>query len=107
MSWLRIDDKFAAHPKVLELTDREFRVHLQTLCYCAEYQTGGVVPASAFRSLGVTPKITRRLLEVGLWENGDSTVKIHDFHIYNPVDPTSAERKRRFRERHRNGEGTE
>lgn len=107
MSWLRLDDRFAAHPKVLSLTDREFRVHIKTLLYCAEYATEGVIPESARRALGATPRITKRLVDLGLWENGNQALQIHDFAVYNPKDATSAERKRRYRERKRNVEGTE
>lgn len=33
MAWLRIDDGMMEHPKILGLTDREFRVHMNALCY--------------------------------------------------------------------------
>lgn len=98
MTWLRLDDRFANHPKILALSDREFRAHVLALCYAAEYETGGNVPRSAWKSLWITEGIARKFVELGLW---DSEGEIHDFRLYNPVDPTSAERKRAFRARSR------
>jgi hypothetical protein len=107
MSWLRVDDKFAQHPKVLALTDREFRAHVATLCYCAEYRTDGIVPTSAFRQLGVTSRMAGRFVEVGVWDEEDGVFCVHNFRKFNPVDPTSPDRKKRWKERQRNGAGTE
>lgn len=83
MSWLRIDDKFAQHPKMLDLSDREFRVHFAALCYCAEYATSGTVPWSSWKMLGVTQKIVDHLVTVGLWKLEDGCYTIHDFKVYN------------------------
>lgn len=96
MSWLRIDDKFPFHPKVQALTDREFRVHMTALCYCAQYNTGGRIPPSAWKIIGITQPIADKFLSSGLWDPGDPPA-IHDFRTYNPVDPTAAERQRRKR----------
>lgn len=104
MSWLRIDDKFTQHPKVLSLNDREFRVHLSALCYCAEYKTDGTIPESAWRLLGVTAKLADRMVAFGVWDYEDGFYSIHDFHKYNPVDPTAADRQRRFKQS-RSGNG--
>lgn len=107
MAWVRLDDKFTSHPKVLALSDREFRVHLSSLCYAAEYKTDGAIPEAAWRLLGVTRKIADRLVAVGVWDMDAGTYVIHDFRVYNPSDPTAAERQRRFKEsRSGNGEVT-
>jgi hypothetical protein len=114
MAWLRIDDKFGQHPKVLALSDREFRIHITTLCYCAEYGTDGVIPKSAFRQLSITNRIVSRFFSLELWEEINGELRIHDFRKFNPIDPTSAERKARFRqgntlqqERNGNAQGTD
>lgn len=111
MSWLRIDDKFGQHPKVLALSDREFRVHVLTLCYCAEYGTDGNVPRSAWRSLGISGRIARTLVANGLWDLDGDEYTVHNWRTFNPIDPTSGTRKERWKERwkerQRNGEGTD
>ncbi|GIV03681.1 MAG: hypothetical protein KatS3mg015_2511 [Fimbriimonadales bacterium] len=44
MAWLRIDDGFAAHPKVTALSLADRWRWLAILCYCARYQTDGYLP---------------------------------------------------------------
>jgi hypothetical protein len=101
MSWLRLDDKFAEHPKVVALTDREFRLHVKVMCYCARYQTGGKIPAKIGSELaGITPRFRARMTSLGLWESDpDGTLKVHDFDAWNPGDPHGAERAKRYRDR--------
>lgn len=83
MAWLTLDDKFAHHPKVLALTDKEFRAHITALCYCSAHFTRGVVPAAAMKSLGVSTRIRTKLCEVGLWDQVGNEYEIHDFNVYN------------------------
>jgi hypothetical protein len=95
MSWLRIDDKFPSHPKVAQLSDREFRVHMRALCYCAEYRTDGVLPVAAVGEIrGLTPRVTDRLIKVGLWERENGVLRIHDFPDYNGRDAVQREEAR-------------
>jgi hypothetical protein len=81
--WLRLDDNFTSHPKVAQLSDREFRVHVRALCYCARHHTEGVLPV--LREIpGLTPKVAEQLVAVGLWDVGtDVPLQIHDFGEYN------------------------
>lgn len=108
MTWLRLDDNFADHPKLVELTEVERWRWMTVLLYCARQQTGGIVTPAAARALGIRPQLARKFLKVGLLdetENGEAMV--HNFRRYNPVDPSSASRKRAYRERQRNAKGTE
>ena len=43
MAWLRIDDGFVEHPKVYDLSDRSFRLHVAAHCYSARNLTDGVL----------------------------------------------------------------
>ena len=100
MAWLRLDDKFARHPKVAPLNDVEFRVLVRTLLYCAEYKTKGSVPDAAFTEV---PKLTRALAQkfvsAGLLDQDDRGLRVHDWKDYNPDDPTAADRVKRYRDR--------
>jgi hypothetical protein len=110
MPWLRIDDGFASHPKIAALSDKELRIWLRVLCYCARYPTvtGHVTLASRSEISGFDRKAVRkfvdtRLLDVvepGLWE-------VHDWRNYNPEDRTAAERAKRYRERNKDGASRE
>jgi hypothetical protein len=81
MGWLRLDDAFGDHPKVIGLSDRAFRAHVMGLLYCARHLTDGVVPRAA------VPKTTavHELERAGLWTatRGGGWL-IHDFLDYNP-----------------------
>lgn len=114
MTWLRIDDKMLRHPKILELTDREFRVYMRALCYCAEYGTAGKLTPRAARDVGITILFARKLVKIRLLDDlGNGAAQIHDWDIYNPGDPTAKQRKQRWKtkqaarlERHKNTNGT-
>lgn len=81
MGWLRLDDAFGDHPKVIGLSDRAFRAHVMGLLYCARHLTDGIVPRAA------APKTAaiRELERAGLWTatRGGGWL-IHDFLDYNP-----------------------
>jgi hypothetical protein len=100
MTWLRLDDRFAENPKIVELSDREFRVWIRTLCYAARNERGEFTPAMCREVVGLTPATVDRFVEAGLLEpNGGTTFEVHDWRIYNPKDVTAAVRKRRQRDR--------
>lgn len=87
MAWLRIDDGFTEHPKLLALTPRDRWTWLRILSYCARYRTSGRVPSSIGEAIaGVTPALLRRLLALGLLEPVENSVdeyRVHDFEVYN------------------------
>lgn len=84
MTWVRIDDVFPEHPKVLALGDdyeRGVALHIRGLCYCARNLTDGHVPARMFRE---DAEIRTRLVEVGMWHEVEGGFVIHDYLDYNP-----------------------
>lgn len=107
MSWLRLDDGFAQHPKVADLSDREFRAWVKLLLYCARYRTGGDITPAALRELGIGKATKDAFLDVGLLDIDDGELSVHDWSSYNPSDPSNAERQARFRaKRQAKGNGT-
>jgi hypothetical protein len=90
MSWLKIDDGFPENEKVIDLSDRAFRLHVTALCQCAKNLTDGLV---AERRLGIISAIVSRpikgavkeLVEGGLWiDLGEGDYAIKDYLLYNP-----------------------
>ncbi len=96
MPWLKIDDVFTEHPKVLSLSDAAFRVHVHALCYCVRLKTDGVVTQAALRSLRGTPSLAKQLVDASCWELHDEGWLVHDFLEYNPSrEQLEAERERK------------
>jgi len=65
MSWLRLDDAFDEHRKVVGLTDAAFRLEVSAICYAHRNLTDGLIPPGY-----VTTRFTRSvgaLETAGLW----------------------------------------
>lgn len=95
MTWVRIDDTFPDHPKIVGLTDAAFRAHVSGLCYAGRYLTDGHIPTSALRQIG-TRKAAQELEARNLWTKTDHGWVINDFLDYNPSKAdVEAERNRK------------
>ena len=106
MAWLRIDDAFDTHPKIVALgTDQKRWTWTRILVYTTRHRTPRIPAGIA----DVVPRATRSFLaeciELGLVDvNEYGEMEVHDWARYQPgVDRTNAERQARYRERHRNG----
>lgn len=106
VTWVRIDDGFAEHPKIMGLSDRAFRLHVTALCYCGRNLTDGHLSPPALKMLMASCSATRRhvneLVDAGVW---DSATTIHDFTDLNPTADSvkrdrAAARDRQRRHRH-------
>lgn len=95
MSWLRLDDGFAQHPKIVQLSARDRWTWLELLCYCARYRTDGQIPdAIAEVVRGATPAFIARALELRLLDSvpvpepvpgtSGKALRVHDWDEYNP-----------------------
>lgn len=85
MTWAKVDDQFAEHPKVLALGRDRFAamgLWLLGLTYSSRYLTDGFIPAGALPS--GTNKLASRLVAVLLWERVQDGYRIHDFSDYQP-----------------------
>lgn len=86
MTWVKVDDSFADHPKVMSLgRDRIAGVGLWTAsaCYCARHLTDGFVPSAVADGFGL-PRVWGRLVEVGLVDRVSGGYQLHDWLEYNP-----------------------
>lgn len=104
MGWVKLDDGFPTHPKVVSLSLEERWAYIESLCYAARYETDGLVPDV----VAANGPVRDALVAAGLWERGTAAVRVHDFLIYNP-SRTEKERKRnasRTVRASREGDGT-
>lgn len=80
MSWVKLDDDFPHHPKVVGLSLEARWAYIESLCYAAKYETDGVIPGA----IAPNGPVREELISSGLWENLETSVHIHDFLAYNP-----------------------
>lgn len=106
MSWLRVDDGFADHPKIGKLTDLEFRVWMRTLCYCARYRDPTVDESTVAAVSGLDKKKVEKFTGLGLLDPEGESCVVHDWLTYAPKDPTNADRQAQWRAS-RNGKVTD
>lgn len=105
MSWHKVDDKFAAHPKVERLEElgaerHAFAIAAWTLLGsdCALLDDGGVIaPARVRKVLQAWPEKRREraiedLISVGLLDKTTSGVAFHDWEEYRRRDRSAEER---------------
>lgn len=99
MTWVKLDDGFADHPKLLALSDRAFRLHVRGLCYCGRYTTDGRIPEVGFLASS-DAKALVELVARGVWfeqRDGEYAWAIHDFLQYNPSKASDEERRAKKR----------
>lgn len=98
MTWLKIDDNFAQHPKVAALADAAFRLHVSAMCYASRNLTDGFIPQSVLRMLAWKSSDPDNdaieLVQAGLWDTEPDGWRIHDYLEYNPSrDEIEADRE--------------
>jgi hypothetical protein len=89
------------HPKVVRLSDRAFRLHVQGLCYCQRNLTDGIVPRSIgemWGRKGVTELVSR-----GLWIERGEDYEIDNFLEWN--DSKAAVEEKRVKDSSRKAKG--
>jgi hypothetical protein len=119
VTWVRLDDGFADHPKLVGIGPTALAVHVWALCYCSRHLTDGFVDLSATKGIPWVSKRSaregaiERLIGAGLWSREDGGYLIHDFLEYNPDAANvrekrrlKAERQARWRERKKRGKRT-
>ena len=109
MVWVRLDDDFPDHPKIVslgDLTPLAGWLHICGLCYCNRYLTDGVIPRTkvktlaSFEHIGIETaavggscgighdievgELVDALIEAGMWEERESDYRIHDYLDYQP-----------------------
>jgi hypothetical protein len=101
MPWVKLDDKFHANPKLLEVGLDGTGLYARALSYCGAYLTDGYIP-SAWVAAQIDPlagdqaTLPERLIEAGLWIKNGSGYRVHDYLALNPSRKViEAERKRR------------
>ena len=108
MGWVRLDDNFADHPKVIALGDTAFRLYIEGLCYSNRQLTDGFIPNAVYTKLSGNDD-AQFLIEAGLWEDTEGGFLIRSYTEYQPTREKvekkrdeARERLKRYRERNAN-----
>jgi hypothetical protein len=110
MTWVKLDDAFMEHPKIIGLSPAAVCLHIAGLCYSSRNLTDGFIPSTMALRLTATATAKRlaELTESGVWDAVLEGWWIHDYLTYQPsrskvLDERaqSAERQRKFRESRR------
>lgn len=109
MTWVKLDDHFAGHPKIEAVGPLAAWLHVAALCYSSQYLTDGRIPKPKALKLTDIPKPKAhidRLVAENLWEDDGDSYVIHDYLVYQPSREkvlaereAAAERKRKSREK--------
>jgi hypothetical protein len=103
VSWIRLDDQFVDHPKIVGLSDSAFRLYIGGISYASRQLTDGILKRAVIKTLvGIRypVKAARELVNAGLWEVCDDGWRIHDYLDY---QPSAAEIKEKRRKRAASG----
>ena len=114
MVWVRLDDNFDEHPKVVQLDDHALALFVCGLAYCNRNLTDGFIPTTVGRYRLRLPADAAKgiagLEAAGLWDPVEDGWRVHDYQEYQPCRDAvladrarNAERQRRYRHTVSNG----
>ena len=93
MAWVRIDDQFSDHPKIVKAGPIALVLQVRAFCYAARHLTDGYIPAelvpiflAGLEKLGADPSADwgRFMVEARLWDPTEGGYLVHDYLDYNP-----------------------
>jgi hypothetical protein len=104
MSWLKVDDGFHSHPKVMRAGTAAAGLWVRCGSYVAQHLTDGFVPREVANTYG-TRSLIKALVDNSLWIPTDGGWLMHDYAERNPSREqveadraAAADRQRRARE---------
>jgi|JI9StandDraft_1071089.scaffolds.fasta_scaffold44891_3 hypothetical protein len=87
MTWVKLDDGFADHPKVIDAGPLASWLFVCGLAYCSRQLTDGFIPTGQVRRLADVERpdeLVNTLIRVGMWQKVDGGYQVHDYLDYQP-----------------------
>lgn len=83
-TFVRIDDGYPEHPKVMPLSDAAFRAHIEAICWCSRQdgRTNGRIPKAVCRKL-FRGKVVQELVKQNLFDDLGDEYGVHDYLDFN------------------------
>ena len=82
MTWIKLDDTFPMHPKVIKAGPDAAWLYVASVCHAGHFLTDGFVDLDVVKSLTRLRQVSRcvsALVDVGLWDEVDGGYQIHDY----------------------------
>ena len=101
MAWIKIDDQFRDHPKVLAAGPLACWLYVCGLTFAGQYLTDGHIPTTMLRKLADVDnakELADRLVSVGLWEEIEGGYRILDWLNCSIMPDRSTQEERKYRE---------
>jgi hypothetical protein len=104
MTWFKVDDSLADHPKVLRLQALKgwqgaLALWVLAGAWASRHLTNGAVPGATVARLGASRRDADLLVSVGLWERTETGYAYHDWTSRNPTRNDVEARRERTRDR--------
>ena len=102
MAWVKLEDTFVEHIKVLNAGALAGWLHVCAISYCNRNLTDGYVPGAVARRLADIPtpqKHIDALVREGLWVESGPDYLLHDFLEYQPSKAKVLEDREKARKR--------
>ena len=99
MTWFRVDDGFAFHPKVLAAViacggdNRALGLWVRAGAWCSAQLTDGFVPDAMILALNATEADAEALASALLWTRCEAGWQFHDWEVRNPTRAGVADRR--------------
>lgn len=109
MTWVKLDDQFAFHPKAASAGPEAMWLYVAGLCWCSQHLTDGRIPKATVPILAAVKRTTAaKLVEVGLWDDHGDAYEVHDYLEFQPSKAkveADREAARKRQENFRRGHG--
>jgi hypothetical protein len=97
MTWGKIDDQLAFHPKALAAGNEALGMWVRSMSYSCQMLTGGFISSEIVTAMGGT-KIAKKLVQAGLWLVADGGYQFHDWEKYQLCADTEKIKRERTRQ---------
>lgn len=109
MTWFKVDDGFALHPKAIAAGNAALGLWVRAGSWCGAHLTDGRLPAGMVGTLGGHARDARKLIAAGLWCQTEDGYQFVDWEQWQPTKAqvkaerdATRERVKRWREGQRN-----
>jgi len=81
-TFVRLDQGYDEHPKVMPLSDSAFRAHVESMCWASRNEGKWRIP-KPLASKKWRPKVLRELIEARLFDDAGDYYEVHDYLDFN------------------------